>query len=157
MTVAKKRKVHTLKEQHRQNRRTNCRIIYERYLSVNKWQYFDTFGEAWVYLSNCAQKRSIYYIKKGEKNIGSWFRHCTENFPQGFMVAAGVSYKGKLKIRKIEKSAKVNYVYYQTNILTPIFTEDIPSLYGNKVTKVWFHHDKASSHTSLSTVQFWRP
>ena len=38
--------------------------------------------------------------------------------------------------------------------MDPIFTQDIPSLYGNEVDKVTFHHDKASSHTSHSTTQF---
>ena len=57
--VVKKRKVHTLTENHRQNRRTNCRIIYERYLAADRWKYFVTYDEAWIYLSNCDKKEAF--------------------------------------------------------------------------------------------------
>ena len=70
------------------------------------------------------------------------------------MVVAGVSYNGKLKIRKVERNVKINSEYYQQRILTPIFEEEIPELYGNSVNKVYFHQDKASSHTSISTVNY---
>ena len=71
------------------------------------------------------------------------------------LVAAGFSFKGKLMLRKIKRSAKINSEYYQQNILTPIFRHDIPSLYGNECGKVVFHHDKATSHVSRSTVNFF--
>ncbi|UYV82079.1 GVQW3 [Cordylochernes scorpioides] len=70
------------------------------------------------------------------------------------MVACGISYEGKLKIRKVERNAKINSEYYQNNILEPIFLNDIPSIYGKQSNKVWFHHDNATSHTSSSTQAY---
>ncbi|UYV76528.1 hypothetical protein LAZ67_14000994 [Cordylochernes scorpioides] len=79
---------------------------------------------------------------------------CAESYPKGFMVACGISYEGKLKIRKVERNAKINSEYYQNNILEPIFLNDIPSIYGKQSNKVWFHHDNATSHTSSSTQAY---
>ncbi|UYV63372.1 NDST1 [Cordylochernes scorpioides] len=70
------------------------------------------------------------------------------------MVACGISYEGKLKIRKVDRNAKINSEYYQNNILEPIFLNDIPSIYGKQSNKFWFHHDNATSHTSSSTQAY---
>ena len=70
------------------------------------------------------------------------------------MIIAGFCYNGKLIIRRVEKKAKVNSVYYQEKILSPIYLDEIPSLYGSEMNNVWIHQDKASSHTSTSTLRF---
>ena len=63
------------------------------------------------------------------KNICPWFKESKESYPKGFMNLASFSYNGKLKIRKVAKSIKINATYYQEHILTPIFMNDIPLLY----------------------------
>lgn len=152
--LKKKPKVHRMTSAHRANRTTNCRFLYENYLSADKWKKIVTIDEAWFYLSDTNKKRSVFYQSRTKSKADIWYRECNESFPKGFMVVAGISYEGKLKIRRIGKNAKINSEYYQTNILNPIFKEDIPNLYGNDTKNVVFHHDKATSHVSRSTVNF---
>jgi hypothetical protein len=150
----KKYNVHRLLPRHIAERRTNCRKLYEKHLSGEKWKFVVTLDEAWIYLSDCGKKRGIFYKKRTEKSTENWFKESREGFPKGFMVVAGFSYNGKLTIRKIEKNAKINSKYFQDKILTPIFEKDIPSLYPMDLDKVELHQDKASSHTSKSTALF---
>ncbi|GBO46880.1 hypothetical protein AVEN_39946-1 [Araneus ventricosus] len=65
-----------------------------------------------------------------------------------------LSYNGKLKIRRVKKSVKINSTYYQEKVLRPIFTEEIPFLYPNDFQRVKLHQDKDASHTSKSTTAF---
>ena len=105
-------------------------------------------------MSDTNKKRSIYYHKRGDKDRQIWFKECFESYPKGFMIVAGFCYKGKLKLKKVEPNTKINSNYYQTNVIAPIFRNEIPLLYGNQANMVAFHQDKASSHTSNSTRQF---
>ena len=70
------------------------------------------------------------------------------------MIVAGFAYNGKLKIRRVDKNVKINSTYYQKHILLPFFKHEIPSLYPQCHQSVGLHQDKASSHTSQSTVNF---
>jgi hypothetical protein len=149
-----KPRVHKLTTAHKSNRTTNCRYLYENYLAGDNWKKIITIDEAWFYLSDTNKKRSIYYTSRSKKDDRVWCRQRTESFPKGFMVMAGFSYQGKLKLRKIERNTKINSVYYQNNILSPIFKEEIPNLYGSETCNVVFHHDKAPSHVSQSTVNY---
>lgn len=149
-----KSRVHRLLPRHVKERKTNCRKLYERYLARDRWQYVVSLDEAYVYLDNCNKPRAIFYRPVGEKNYQKWFRECRESFSKGFMVIAGYCSKGKLQIRKVEKNVKVNSLYYQTNVLDPIYHTEIPALYGTDANMVWLHQDKASSHTSRSTVAY---
>lgn len=151
---AKKRNVHRLLPKHIAERRTRCRILYEKHLSKEKWKTIVTIDESWVYLNDCNKKRAIYYHKRGEKNLSTWFKESKESFSKGFMIVAGFSYNGKLKIKRVEKNVKINSKYYQEHILSPIFLNEIPSLYPQCHQSVRLHQDKASSHTSKSTVNF---
>ena len=54
----------------------------------------------------------------------------------------------------MKKNIKINSKYYQEHILSPIFLDEIPSLYPQGHQSVELHQDKASSHTSKSTVNF---
>lgn len=42
-----------------------------------------------------------------------WVPECKEQFPKPFLIAAGFCYKGKLKLKKSIKYAKVKKLYYQ--------------------------------------------
>src|ERR1700678_118632 len=149
-----KAKVHALLPRHIAERRTNCRKLYERHLSGDKWMFVVTLDEAWVYLDDCNKVRAIMYRKRDENGRSDWFKQCRESFPKGFMIAAGYCYNGKLTLHKVEKNVKINAAYYQANVLEPIYRDQIPALYGAHVHKVWLHQDKASSHTAKSTQAY---
>ena len=72
------------------------------------------------------------------------------------MIVTGICHNGRLVLRKVDQKTKINSNIYQTLVLDPIFQQDIPYLYGNETDKVWFHCDKAPSHTSGSTANFRR-
>jgi hypothetical protein len=149
-----KAKVHSLLPRHIAERRTNSRKPYEKHLAGEKWKFVATLDEAWVYMTNCNKVRAITYRKRGAAGRSDWFRECSESFPQGFMIVAGYTYRGKLALHKVGKNVKVNAVYYQTNVLDQIYREQLPQLYGNDVRNVWIHQDKASSHTAKSTQAY---
>ena len=149
-----KGRVHKLLGRHVQERKTNCRKLYEKYLAGEKWKFVVTLDEAWVYLDNCNKPRAIYYRPIDKQPYQKWAKECRESFSKGFMVIAGYSYKGKLRIRRVGKNVKMNSVYYQTNVLTPLYRTEIPALYGPETGMAWIHQDKASSHTSKTTRSF---
>lgn len=149
-----KSRVHKLLPRHVAERRTNCRKLYEGYLAGDKWQYVVTLDEAYVYLSDCNKPRAIYYRKKGQKSFQSWYKECRETFSKGFMIIAGYCSRGKLTLRRVSAKVKINSAYFQQEVLTPLYRQDIPEIYGNDIDKVWVHMDKASSHTSASTAAY---
>lgn len=151
-----KRRVHKLLASHVRERRTNCRKLYERHLAGDKWKNVVTLDEAYVYLNDCNKPRAIFYRPRGTKDFVKWHRECKETFSRGFMIVAGFGYNGKLTLHRVDKKTKVNSVYYQSNVLEPIFKRDVPALYGARSNMVWIHQDKASSHTSASTRVFLR-
>lgn len=151
-----KSKVHRLLPRHIHERKTNCRKLYERHLAGDRWKYVATLDEAYVYLDNCNKPRAIYYRPRGKTPYHKWYRQCKDSFSKGFMVTAGYCYKGKLEIRKVPKNVKVNSLHYQRTVLDPIYRRELPALYGREVTRVRLHQDKASSHTSRSTLAHLR-
>lgn len=68
---SKKCNVHRLLPKHIAERKTRCRILYEKHLSKEKWKTIVTIDESWVYLNDCSKKRAIYYHKRGEKNLST--------------------------------------------------------------------------------------
>ncbi|GBL89123.1 hypothetical protein AVEN_255253-1 [Araneus ventricosus] len=71
---------------------------------------------------------------------------------KGFVIVAGFSYNGKLKMRRMEKNVQINSTYYQEKVLRPILTEK--HLFIPITFRVKLHQDKATSHTSKSTTAF---
>lgn len=145
---------HVLTAAHRRDRKTRCRRLYERHLSGDKWKFVATHDEAWIYLADCGKIRAVTYTPSDAKTRPDFIRQCKASFSKGFMVVAGYCYEGKLTIRRVPNNCKINSAFYQQHILTPIYTEDLPRLYGNAVNQVRVHMDKASSHTSRSTQRF---
>ena len=99
----------------------NIRKLYKNHLAGEKWKFVVTLEEAYVYLSDCNKPRVIYYPPRGEKNFQKWNKECKEIFSKGFMIITGYCYNGKLTIRRVANKAKINSLYYQDEVLTPIY------------------------------------
>ena len=52
------------------------------------------------------------------------------------------------------KNAKINAEYCIEYVLKPICEKHIPEIYGSEASKVFVHHDAASSQTSKKTCQY---
>jgi len=64
------------------------------------------------------------------------------------MVVGIITVRGTVPLFRIPSNVKINAQYYVDYVLKPLFTVHIPHLYPNEMDKVYFHHDKASSHTA---------
>ena len=63
-------------------------------------------NEAWIYLNEC-NKKGLFIIKNEGKNVKSWFCQSKESFSKKFIIVAGFSYKGELKVKKVVKDVKL--------------------------------------------------
>ena len=70
------------------------------------------------------------------------------------MIVASFSYKGRKKIKKIDKNVKINSKCYQEHVLTPVFKYEIPDFYSHFHQCIELHQDKASSHALQSAIAF---
>ena len=111
-----KPKVHQLLPKHITKRKTNCRKLYEKHLSAEKWKFVVTLNEAWV-------KTSIFFCLSEKNDHTKWLCQCTEKFPKGFMIVARFCYNGKLKIKKVSSKAKINSLHFQQNTSEPFIAE----------------------------------
>ena len=154
LQTRKKSKVHRLRDEHKKNRKTTCRKLYEKHLAGDRSQYAVTLDEALVYLHNANGKRQICYIKNGETIPESWVFEKTESFDESFMVVGVITGKGTLPLFRVPSSVKINARYYIEHVLKPLFNDHLPRLYPKEMDKVFFHHDKASSHTANLTLGY---
>ena len=63
------------------------------------------------------------------------------------MVIGIITGRGTVPLFRVPIKVKINETYYVEFVLKPLLTEYIPRLYPNETGKVFFHHDKSSSHT----------
>jgi hypothetical protein len=152
--TCRKTKVHALNAIHKANRKTNCRRLYEQHLAGGKSEYMVTLDEAWLYLDYCNGQRKICYINSGEQPPENWLRYCKERWPKGFMIVGAVSGRGVLPLKKVPSNVKINAENYIKYVLRPILEIEVPKIYPNELNKVFFHHDKASAHTSSKTYHY---
>lgn len=150
--VRKKRRIHSLNSRQMMQRKSAARRLYEKYLAKNRFKFIVSEDESWIYMDNTGGKRGIYYIRKGQMD-DKQFGKVMERHPKGFMIAAAVSYMGKLPLIRVQKSAKINSTYYCKHILKPIY-RNISKLYVKSDYKhIWFHQDCAPSHFSRETFE----
>jgi hypothetical protein len=112
--------VHDLEPKHKQNRKTNCRKLYENHLAADRGEYIVTLDEAWVDLHYCIGERRICYVKRGEMTDEIWLKYCTESWLQGFIIIDAVSGRGILPLIKVTSTVKINANYYIKHVLKPI-------------------------------------
>lgn len=48
------------------------RLLYDSYLAGEKWKDAVAVAEARIYVAICNRKRSIYYWKRGGKDLKCW-------------------------------------------------------------------------------------
>lgn len=154
LVTRKKTALHMLTPNDKLNRKTNFRKLYKNHLAGDRSEFVVTVDEAWVYLNDCNQKSPICYVKRGEKTPGDWILNCKECFPKGFMVIGALSGRGPLPLIKVPGKVKVNSKYYVDYVLRPLFEEHVLKIYTGELNKVYFHHDKASSHTAKFTTDY---
>jgi hypothetical protein len=154
LITRRKTKVHRLTERDKINRKINTRKLYERHLAGERSRYVVTLDEANVYINYCNGKRSIYYARSDEKQQQTLVKECKESYPEGFMVVGCMTGLGTVPLFKVSKNVKINSAYYVNHVLRPIFEIHLPRIYGEELYKVFFHHDKATSHTSRLTEQY---
>jgi len=149
-----KTRVHKLTAEHKKNRKTNCLKLYENYLAGQRSEYAVTLDEALVYLEDSNRERRICYLKQGERVPESWVMEKDESFKKGFMVVSVITGRGTVPLFRVPSQVKINAQYYVDYVLKPLFTIHLPRLYPNEMNKVFFHHDKASSHTANLTTDY---
>ena len=152
--TTRKTKCHRLSPAHCQNRKTNSRKLYENCLAGDRAEFAVTLDEAYVYLDHCNGERRICYVKRGEQVPDEWLVYCNERWPKGFMVVGGMTGRGTLPLLRVEKNVKVTAEYYVEKVLKRYLEVEVPKIYPGEVSKVMFHHDKASSHTANLTTQY---
>ncbi|KAJ4446100.1 hypothetical protein ANN_12792 [Periplaneta americana] len=72
-----------------------------------------------------------------------------------YRVYGGYCSRGQLKIKTVASRAKVNAVYFQEEVLRPVYLQDILWLYGRDPSNINIHMDKASSHTAKLSLLFY--
>ena len=70
------------------------------------------------------------------------------------MVIGIITGRGTVPLFRVPSKVKINAAYYVELFLKPLFTEHLPRLYSNEMDKVFFHHEKASSHTADLTSTY---
>ena len=127
--VRKKRKTHHLShKQVAQRLEKGPRLL--TWLKRDKWKNIVSIDEAWCYLSHCNGRRKIHYAFRGMQAPESWRKICVQKHPRGIMFVAGISAHGTTAIRFVPYSAKVTSVFYINKVLKPLFSKDIPRLFG---------------------------
>ena len=89
-----------------------CKLLCEKYLPGEKWKCIVIDHDAWICLSDCNKKRSIYFGKREEKDLTCGFRENKESFSKGLiMIITGFYSNGKFRSRKVEKKkSKITWI-----------------------------------------------
>lgn len=123
-------------------------------MAGDRSEFAVTLDEALIYLEDSNGQSKICYVKRGEQVPESWVLEKDQSFKKGFMVVGIITGKGTLPLIRVPSATKINSQYYVDYVLRPLFTEHLPRLYGEDINKVFFHHDKASSHTADLTTTY---
>jgi len=103
----KKRKVHRLNTQHKKNRKTNTRRLYETHLAGLKSEYVVTLDEALFYVDDCYGERKIGYVRKGFSVPDDWVFQNKESFKKGFMAVDCITGRGTVPLIRVPTKVKI--------------------------------------------------
>lgn len=152
-TTHRKRKVHVLSESHKVNRKRTSRKLYENKLAGAKSEFVVTLDEALFYVQDANGERKICYSKDTEE-CNEFVLPKRERFGEKVMVVGGISGRGTLPLIKVPQNVKINAQYYVKHVLKPLLERHVPKLYKEDTSKVFVHHDAASSHTAAFTRDY---
>ena len=107
-----------------------------------------------MYEDDANGKIQICYITRGESVPEHWEFEKGESFAKSFKVVGIITGRGTVPLFRVTSNVKINAQYYVDYVLNPLFTVHLPRLYPNEMDKVYFHHDKASSHTANFTAEY---
>lgn len=151
--LKKKRQLHAPKNSRRANRKSNCRRLYEKHLSGTKWEFVVSLDEALFFLQDCNGKRRVCYTKESSE-VDQFVVEKKEKFGKRIMVVGAISGRGTLPLITVPPKVKVSAKYYVEYVLKPLLEKEIPKLCGEDASKVYVHHDAASSHTAKFTADY---
>ena len=134
------------------NRKTNSRKLYEQ-IAGSRSEFAVSIDEAQIAFNPANHQTEIYYGKRGEDAPLECVASDKVQFPQKFMVITGITGRGPLKMFRVPEKTKVNAQLY-LEVLTKIIEEELPKIYPGEMDRVFFHHDKASSHTASITTHY---
>ncbi|CAG7724487.1 unnamed protein product [Allacma fusca] len=144
--MRKKTRVHILNEAPKQNRKTDSRKLYEQHLAGDRSEFAVTLDEAFFFLNDCKGERGIYYTKDSSVPVNLVLQ-CRERFSDNMMIVGAMTGRGVLPLIKVHHNVKINSAYYVANVLKPLLEDGVAKLYSEDCSKVFAHHDAASSHT----------
>lgn len=149
----KKTKVHALKPRHKQIRKSTSRKLYRGHLAGKKSEFAVTLDEALFFTQDCNGTRRICY-SKSKIEVEKYICERSEKFSDKVMVVGAMSGRGPLPLIRVPHNVKICAKYYIEEVLRPLLEKEIPKLYGEDTSKVFVHHDAASSHTANITTQY---
>ena len=123
-------------------------------MAGDRSEFAVTLDEAFVYLKNVNGQRRICYVGRDEDVPDDWVFEKDRSYSKGFMVIGIITGRGTVPLFRVPTEVDINAEYYIDYVLTPLFTEHLSRLYPRDMDKVFFHHDKASSHTAVSTIEY---
>lgn len=131
-----KHELHVLGESHKQNRKRNCRKLYEEHLAGGKSNFVVTLDEALFFLDNCNGARKICYTKTTEE-VEKFVVQKHEKFSESFMVVGAMSGRGVLPLIRVPSKVKMSAKYYVEHVLKPLCEVQVPALFGDDTSKVF--------------------
>ena len=78
----------------------------------DQWKNVVTIDEAMFYLGGSNDRRRVYYVRQPHMNRDNIKYVKRDTFAPDFMVWAGVSSRGKTRLRIIDRGVKVDSRYY---------------------------------------------
>ena len=148
-----KRKVHVLTGDNIKNRFKNS-LLLSREIHGWKSEYAVSIDEAMFYYIPDMNGSDVVYLKEGMEMPQECVKPVKTVQSPRVMVVTGMTGRGPLKVRIVPKKTKVNANYYIKRVLKPIIEVELPKLYPEGLNHIFLHHDKATSHTSVKTMQF---
>lgn len=149
----KKTKVHALKPHHKEIRKTMSRKLYLDHLSRKKSEFMVTLDKALFITQDSKKSRRICY-SRSRKDMEEFVREKSERFSDKVMVVGAMSGRGTFNLIRVPPKVKINVKYYIEEDLRPILEVVVPRRYSEDTSKVFLHHDAASSHTANITTQY---
>ena len=119
-------------------------------VSGGREQYILTLDEAWISLDFTNDQNLIYYAEKmkSERTRAPPVATSAPRFCHKTLHAAGFTWRGQTGLYFIPPNTTISSEVFMKYVLEPMFTRDVPRLYGKEASKVILHMDSASSHVS---------